>query len=140
MWKALTAVAALGGVASADDSLLAGETRVARDAARSGHCEIAIEYGGKMAIDAPHYYQQTFLADPAIAACLAPPTDVAPTTNTAPPSLTMPAAVPPPPPRPRSGVPPVNGGTVVGQIFVGGLATIAGGLGGALVGYGIDTS
>ena len=57
------------GVARADD-LAASQTRIARDAARAGHCDKAAEIGASLD---QRYFEEVFKRDPVIATCFGPP-------------------------------------------------------------------
>ena len=126
---------------AADRSLLVEYRRLAGEAARTGNCDPARELATQVKSIDPAFFTNEYATDPLIAPCLPPPSSPA---AIAP--VDTPSRLTPPPPvehvetvdvprvprylPDRSPVPPLDGGRLIGELFVGSLI----GFGGALVG------
>lgn len=125
----ITATALLAASARADDSLLAAQSRIARDAAAHGHCDVVAQVAAQVAQTDHTYYTTTFLGDPTLGYCLG-----------------VPGARPPPPKveqpvttttRTLEGTPPLDAERVAGEVLLGGTAATVGGIVGVIAGFGI---
>jgi len=107
-----------------DNTRLLTDARVARDAARDGHCDIVLELSPKLRATDPTFHQ-LFAADPLIAACLNPG------------AYTVPG------PRARYALrdvdldPPPSVGRISGELLLGMVVGAGGALIGALLGNGM---
>jgi len=119
-------VVLLANAASADESLLDHQTRIASDAAKHGHCDVVASIGAQVSASDPDYHQSTFVLEPAIAACIA---GVAPV----PPAPHEPAVLDSMPME----RPPVSGERIFVQGFFGTVGGFGGFIAGGAVGLGL---
>jgi hypothetical protein len=107
-----------------ENSQLLTDARMAREAARSGHCEIVLELSPKLRAIDPTFHQ-LFAADPLIAACLNPGTYTIPSPN---PGYVL---------REVLAEPPASFARVSGELLLGVVVGAGGALIGALLGNGL---
>ncbi len=98
--------------------------RGAQAAAARGDCVGARTLGSQVARLDPEFHRTEIY--PLITSCLPAPPGYSPDVDEEPSGAYLPA---------RSGTPPIDGSILVGELLVGGLFTLGGGIGGAYLGY-----
>ena len=126
---AITMTSMLGASAHADDALLEAQSRIARDAAANGHCDVVTQIAAEVAQTDHAFYTSQFLADPTLGYCLGVPGAKPPPPKLVPPVVATTQQL--------EGTPPLDAHQVAGEVMLGGTAAGIGGLVGLVVGFGL---